>query len=79
MSTQTLNQYIEIEYDRQMKRTCQRPLVLGLNPKYALANGIALGLAGIGGLYTYGPMVAGVGAAIWGSYLFIYTRMKRET
>jgi len=38
-----------------MKRTCQRPLVLGMNPKYALANGIFLGLAGMAGLYAYSP------------------------
>jgi heme O synthase-like polyprenyltransferase len=60
-----------------MKRTCQRPLVLGMNPKYALANGLFLGIAGLAGLYTYNPLTAALGATIWGSYLFIYTRMKR--
>lgn len=29
MSTQTLNQYIEIEFDKKMLRTSQRPLVKG--------------------------------------------------
>ena len=62
-----------------MKRTSQRPLVLGLNPKYALANGIILGLSGLAGLYTYGPLTAAVGAAIWGGYLFVYTRMKTKS
>lgn len=76
MSTQTLNQYIEIEYDRKMKRTCQRPLVLGLSPKYALINGIALGLLGIGGLSTYNASAAIMGGVIWTGYLFVYTRMK---
>lgn len=77
MSTQALNQYIEVEYDRQMKRTCQRPLVLGVDPKYALYNGIGLGLAGLLGLYSYNPLTAAIGASIWGGYLFIYTKMKR--
>ncbi len=76
MSTQTLNQYIEIEYDRKMKRTCQRPLVLGLPPKYALLNGISLGLLGIGGLYSYNAATAIMGGVIWAGYLFVYTRMK---
>ena len=79
MSTQTLNQYIEVEYDRKMKRTSQRPLVLGMNPNYALVNGVMLGAVGLGGLATYGPMTALVGSAIWGGYLFVYTRMKRES
>ena len=79
MSTQTLNQYIEVEYDRKMLRTSQRPLVLGLNPNFALLNGIGLGLVGLGGLYSYNPMTAAIGAVIWSSYLFIYTKMKTRS
>ena len=62
-----------------MKRTCQRPLVLGMNPKYALVNGIGLAALGLSGLYWYNPMTAAVGATIWGSYLFIYTKMKTQS
>lgn len=79
MSTQTLNQYIEVEYDRKMKRTCQRPLVLGANPNLALLNGIGLGVAGMCGLYSYGPLTAAMGAAIWGGYLFLYTHLKTRS
>lgn len=79
MSTQALNQYIEVEYDKQMVRTSQRPLVLGVDPKYALYNGIGLGLLGITGLYSYNPLTAIIGASIWGGYLFVYTRMKRQS
>lgn len=79
MSTQALNQYIEIEYDRQMKRTCQRPLVLGMPPAYALITGMGLGVAGIAGLSCYNAMTAALGGAIWGGYLFVYTRMKRTS
>ena len=79
MSTQSLNQYIEVEYDRKMLRTSQRPLVLGTPKKYALYNGIGLGILGMMGLYSYSPMTAAIGAAIWGGYLFVYTKMKRES
>lgn len=79
MSTQALNQYIEVEHDKKMMRTCQRPLVLGVDPKYALYNGIGLGVLGIGGLCTYNLMAAGLGVVIWGGYLFVYTKMKRTS
>lgn len=79
MSTQTLNQYIEIELDRKMVRTSQRPLVLGMNPKFAMINGVVLGTAGIAGLYWYNPLTAAFGASIWTSYLFLYTYMKRKS
>lgn len=79
MSTQALNQYIEVELDRKMLRTSQRPLVKGLNPKIALGLGVGLGGLGLAGLYAYNPLTAGIGAAIWGSYLFIYTKMKQQS
>lgn len=79
MSTQSLNQYIEIEYDKKMVRTSQRPLVLGMPPKYALLNGIALGTVGMLGLYSYNPMTAAIGASIWAGYLFVYTKMKTQS
>lgn len=79
MSTQSLNQYIEIEYDRKMVRTCQRPLVQGLNPSYALGVGILCGTLGIAGMLQYNYLTAGLGAAIWMSYLGIYTRMKTQS
>ena len=79
MSTQALNQYIEVEHDKKMIRTSQRPLVKGANPLIALGLGSVLGIAGMAGLYSYGPLTAAIGASIWGSYLFIYTRMKRTS
>eukprot|EP00919_Chromeraceae_sp_WS-2016_P011217 GHVR01026274.1.p1 GENE.GHVR01026274.1~~GHVR01026274.1.p1 ORF type:complete len:164 (+),score=4.56 GHVR01026274.1:426-917(+) len=79
MSTQALNQYIEIEYDRKMVRTSQRPLVLGMNKNYALGGGIGLGTLGISGLAMYNPLTAMIGASIWASYLFLYTKMKSES
>jgi heme O synthase-like polyprenyltransferase len=60
-----------------MVRTSQRPLVKGLNPNIALGVGIGLGGLGIAGLMSYSVLTAGIGAAIWASYLFIYTKMKQ--
>ena len=51
-----------------MKRTCQRPLVQGMNPKLALTNGLFLASLGLSGLYWYNPLTAAVGASIWGIY-----------
>lgn len=79
MSTQALNQYIEIEFDRKMLRTCQRPLVLGVDPKIALGIGTSFGLAGILGLMSYNSLTAAIGASIWFGYLFVYTKMKSQS
>lgn len=79
MSTQALNQYIEVELDRKMLRTSQRPLVKGLNPKIALGLGAGLGALGMVGLMSYNGLTAGIGATIWASYLFIYTKMKQNS
>ena len=62
-----------------MTRTCQRPLVLGVDRTVAFWNGIALGTAGIGGLMTYNLATAGLGVTIWGGYLLLYTRMKGKS
>jgi heme O synthase-like polyprenyltransferase len=48
-------------------------------PKYALLNGIVLGSLGLLGLYSYNPMTAAIGATIWAGYLFVYTKMKRQS
>lgn len=80
MSTQALNQYIEVEYDKKMLRTSQRPLVRGLiEPENVLKLGAGLGVVGMAGLYSYNPLTALIGASIWGSYLFLYTKMKRTS
>lgn len=60
-------------------RTSQRPLVLGVNPNIALGLGISLGTAGLLGLMSYNPLAAAIGASVWFSYLFIYTRMKQTS
>lgn len=62
-----------------MLRTSQRPLVKGVNPNIALGLGIGLGAAGMIGLANYNYLTASIGASIWASYLFIYTRMKQTS
>jgi len=62
-----------------MDRTSQRPLVLGMPPKYALLNGIGLGTLGMLGLYSYNPMTAITGGTILAGYLFVYTKMKTQS
>ena len=79
MSSQALNQYMEVELDKKMLRTCKRPLVMGLNKNYALGLGIGLGTAGLYGISLYNPLSAMIGFSIWASYLFIYTRMKQKS
>ena len=62
-----------------MLRTSQRPLVLGVNPKIALGLGIGFGITGMTGLMSYNMLTAAIGASVWFSYLFIYTRMKTSS
>lgn len=62
-----------------MLRTSQRPLVKGLDPRIALGVGIGFGALGMIGLMSYNSLAAGIGASIWISYLFIYTKMKQNS
>ena len=79
--TGTLNQYIERQFDAQMRRTARRPLAAGrLEPSAVLAFGILLSVAGS----TYLAIAAGMLASLLAlvtllSYLFLYTPLKRRT
>jgi protoheme IX farnesyltransferase len=78
MSTQVLNQCMEIPYDKLMMRTCQRPMVQNVFGKpFALALGTTLGALGLYGLNMYNFKAAVIGGVIWFSYLAIYTQLKR--
>lgn len=76
-----LNMLIERDIDLRMHRTRQRPLPAGrLRPAEALAFGVAVTLAGLLQLaWTSGPLSAGIAAATWASYLFLYTPSKPRT
>lgn len=78
-SSGVLNQYIEIDYDRKMRRTQNRPLVIGTVSKdKALYLGIALGTVGIALLlFLVNPLTAALGAVTLFTYLAMYTPMKR--
>jgi heme o synthase len=76
-----LNQLLEREHDAKMERTEDRPLPSGrLQPGTVLLfGGIS---AGLGLLYlslAVNPLTSLLGAATLGSYLFIYTPLKRVT
>jgi protoheme IX farnesyltransferase len=79
--TGTLNQYIEREFDAQMRRTARRPAAAGrLTMPAVLAFGIAL--AGIGSTYLAATvnLLASVLAVLTSlTYLFLYTPLKRKT
>jgi len=79
--TATLNQWMERDWDGQMRRTVSRPLPSGrLNPRNALLFGILLSLAG--GLYlavAVNGLAAFLAISTLLSYLLIYTPLKRKT
>jgi protoheme IX farnesyltransferase len=79
--TGTLNQYIEREFDAQMRRTARRPAAAGrLKPQAVLVFGIALAAAGSVYLTATVNGLAGMLAVLTLlTYLFLYTPLKRKT
>ncbi len=79
--TGTLNQYIERQSDKQMRRTANRPLPAGrLGPAEALWFGIVL--AGLGGweLWVFAnPLASSLALLTLGTYLLAYTPLKKRT
>ena len=79
--TGTLNQYIEREFDAQMRRTARRPAAAGrLKPAAVLTFGIALSLTGNIYLAIAANLLASLLAILTLlTYLFVYTPLKRKT
>lgn len=79
--TGTLNQYIERDFDAQMRRTARRPLAAGrLKPSAVLWFGVALSVAGSVYLALGVNMLTGLLAvATLLAYLFLYTPLKRKS
>ncbi len=79
--TLALNQFLEREVDAQMERTRLRPLPDGrLQPTEALAFGAVITAAGLLYLAISVNALSGlVAGTIVGSYLFLYTPLKKRT
>jgi len=79
--TAALNEYMERNLDRVMRRTQSRPLPQGrIAPRHALIYGIAVSVLGVGYLaLTVNLIAAAVAAFTVLSYLLIYTPSKRVT
>jgi protoheme IX farnesyltransferase len=81
MGAAALNQYLEREYDAKMWRTEDRPIPSGrMTPEGALIIGGVCGGAGL--IYltlAVNPLTGLLGAITLGSYLFVYTPLKRVT
>ena len=77
----TLNQYIERDLDRLMRRTESRPLPSGkLAPVEAAMFGIALSVVATAYLAVFiNPLSALLGVVTLASYLFVYTPLKTKT
>ncbi len=80
-SAGTLNQFIERDVDRLMRRTSNRPLPSGrVQPLEALILGCLLGAAGLLDLLHYtSPLAATLAAVTLATYLLLYTPLKRIT
>ncbi|MFQ5824830.1 MAG: heme o synthase [bacterium] len=79
--TNALNQLLEREIDARMKRTRKRPLPAGrLQPSQAQFFGSIISLVGILYLCLTVNLLTGLLATLTlGSYVFLYTPMKRKT
>lgn len=81
MSSQAMNQSIEVEHDKKMKRTCHRPLPSG-RVSVSTATKLSWGLLGSANILLYsmfGWQAGAVANAIFSSYILIYTPMKRTS
>src|SRR5260370_833961 len=79
--TGTLNQYIEREFDAQMRRTARRPAAAGrLKPAAVLTFGLVLAVTGSIYLAIAANLLASLLAILTLlTYLFVYTPLKRKT
>lgn len=79
--TATLNEFMEREWDAQMRRTAHRPLPAArLTPAEAFWSGIILSV--LGGLYlalAVNVLASSLALLTLTSYLLIYTPLKRKT
>ncbi|HTY39410.1 MAG TPA: heme o synthase [Bacteroidota bacterium] len=76
-----LNQFLEREFDAQMRRTEHRPLPAARIPaRHALVFGTFLSVAGVVELFVFTHFLAAfLAVATLATYLFLYTPLKRIT
>jgi len=76
-----LNQYLERDVDSKMRRTEKRPLPSKkIDPARALIFGVSLSSVGFFYLWRFANPLAGlIGLLTLGSYIFLYTPLKRKT
>jgi len=81
VASNALNQLLEVEHDRKMIRTQDRPLVSGrLGPMEVLTFAVTGALVGVAYLaLTVNAVAAGLAAMTFLSYVFVYTPLKRTT
>ena len=78
MAANALNQVIEREYDRHMRRTAARPLADGrMSPAFAILVAGVFSVSGIALLASLSLVAGLLGAVALLSYAFIYTPLKR--
>lgn len=74
----TLNQVLEKDFDRLMKRTANRPLAAGrMSVSEAVMSAGFMSLIGISLLALFNPWTAFLGTIALMSYAFLYTPVKR--
>jgi len=80
-SASVLNQFLERKVDRLMGRTRNRPLPAGrMYPGTALGLGVLLGVAGLIYLLNrVSPLCAALAAGTLGTYVAVYTPLKRKS
>lgn len=80
-SANALNMYMERDTDRLMKRTADRPLPAGrMAASTALIFGSVIGVVGLVVIYLSANLLTvGLGAFALGSYVWVYTPLKRVT
>ncbi len=80
-SANSLNNYIERESDKLMRRTRNRPLPSGrMQPWIALAYGIVLMLIATPWMFwTTTPLAAALAVIAWAVYVMVYTPLKRRS
>lgn len=80
-SANTLNMYLEIDIDKRMSRTRNRPLPAGrMHEKTALWFGMAQSIIGLPVLYIAGGLLpTALGAFGLVSYVMVYTPLKVQT